>query len=51
MIYLDIIKDVLAKTLRNLTINKKFKAQMAIAHWADIVGKDIAAETRRVIAR
>ena len=45
MIYLDIIKDVLAKTLRNLTINKKFKAQMAIAHWADIVGKDIAAQS------
>lgn len=43
--FLDIIKDILYKTIQNLSINKKFKAQMAIAHWEEIVGKDIAAQT------
>lgn len=43
--FLDIIKDILYKTIQNLSINKKFKAQMAIAHWEDIVGKDIAAQS------
>ncbi|WP_110954555.1 DUF721 domain-containing protein [Anaerosinus massiliensis] len=39
------IKEILPKMVTGLGIHKKYKAQMAIFHWEEIVGKDIAAQS------
>lgn len=45
------IEDILATTIRNMGLQKKYNAQSVIVHWKKIVGDDIANHTYPVLVQ